>query len=107
MSIVTTNRVIDLPQLGTELATAAGLAEPPGLSATTTETSVGTETVVRCDHDAVTQQILDDVIDAHTPAAPAPTDAEQIVALKARLADTQAALDEVIIGALMGEFPPI
>ena len=61
---------------------------------------------MRCDHEAVTQQILDATIDAHTPAPPAPTDAEQIAALKTRLADTQSMLDTIIMDALMGDFPP-
>jgi hypothetical protein len=80
MSIVTTNRDIDLTQLAAELATAAGLTEPPGLSARTTETSVGSETVVHCDHPAVTQMILDDAIDAHVPIqAPARVESQAAV----------------------------
>lgn len=68
MSIVTTARPIDLVQLGEELAAAVGLAEPVGLSMSDN----GEQRTIRCDNEAITETILDDVIDAHTPAPPTP-----------------------------------
>ena len=71
MSIVTTNRPVDLVQLDAEVAVAAGLDSLPGLSMT----DDGHERIIRCDHEAVTQTMLDDVIDAHVPEPepPSPT----------------------------------
>jgi len=97
MSIVTTNREIDLPQLDAEVAAAAGLAEPPGLSARTTETSDGIEAIVRCDHPAVTQTILGDAIDAHVPIqAPDPAAAQAAVtAVAAMVVQSRAAAGDL------------
>lgn len=63
MSTVTTTKPIEPSQLDAELATAAGLESPPGL---TTEAIEG-QTTVRCEHPAVTQQLLDAAVAAHVP----------------------------------------
>lgn len=106
MSIVTTTRAIDLAQLDEEARRAAGLTTPPGLSMREVGEGDDVERIIRCDHDAVTQTILDDVIDSHVPSPqPQPLE-EQVAALKARATAAESTLDEIIIGALMGDFPP-
>jgi hypothetical protein len=83
MSIVTTPRAVDLSQLGIEVAAAAGLPGPVELSMK----DKGTERIVTCDVEAVTQTILDDCIDVHVPGPPPPTEGEGLQAQIDELAD--------------------
>lgn len=99
MAAVSTTRAIDLAQLATELDAALSMSDD------------GAERTITCHDGAVTQAQLQAAVDAHVPAPPAPTEGEalreQVTALKARLAAAEAATDEILMGALMGEFPPL
>lgn len=92
-SSVTTTRPIREEQLSVELG---GVA--------LSSSRVGDETTVTAD---VPKATLQAAIDAHAPVPPPPSAEEQLAALKDRMAAAEAATDDIIIGALMGEFPPL
>lgn len=96
MSTFTTTRSIDLGQLTDELG---GV----GLSLSDN----GTERTITCHADTITQDMLEAAIEAHVPAPSAPTDAEVIANLKARLLAVEQTQDQIIVDALMGDFPPL
>lgn len=95
MTTVTTTRPLDLAQLAAELGTDA-------LSMRDDDTG----RTITCHDDTVTQAQLEAAVEAHVPAATPPSDAEVIANLKARLLATEQTLDQIIIDALMGDFPP-
>lgn len=99
MSTYTTERPIDLAQLAIEL----GTQEAPARLSMSDD---GTERTITCHDEAVTQEALEAAVEAHVPAPPKPTESEIIANLKERLATTEKTLDQVIIDALMGDFPP-
>lgn len=92
----TTDGAINLAQLSVELGTNA-----------LTMSDDGTERTITCHDATITKSQLEAAVAAHVPAPPPPTDAEVIANLKARLTATEQALDDVILGALMGDFPPL
>lgn len=93
MSSVTTTRPIGLDQLNAELGM-------PGLTAVTSDA----ETTVTAD---VPQATLQAAIDKHVPEEPPPTLEALVASLRERVTAAEAATDDIIIGALMGEFPPL
>lgn len=93
-----TGRPINLAQLAGELS------DPPTPLSMRDD---GTEREITCHDEAVTQAQLDAAIDAHVPAPPPPSDAVIVANLRARLTTAEQTIDQIIIDALMGDFPPL